>query len=256
MINRAQIVPDPNQPRQEFNAAAMEELTASIRARGVLQPLTIRWDAAISRYMIIDGGRRFEAAQRLGLDELPCWVQRGEGREILIDQIVHNWQRSSLRPFETADALARLRDEFDMSQKELVSVTGKPKSEISKLLALKDKVAPDIQEMARADESGTYTKRHLYQISRLQPDDQRSVAEEIRRDNLNALDAEKLIRSHAGIAPPRPTRKKVRGIAFRQKRFRTTEADVLITFRKDPTLFFRLFEVQHAGTKLNGLPDA
>lgn len=232
MIERDRVVPDPNQPRKEFDEAEMKALTASIEARGILQPLTIRWNADISKFMIIDGGRRFDAATRLKLEQLPVWEQKGEGKDILIDQIVHNWQRANLRPFETADALARLRDDFGLSQKDMAEVTGKSKSEISKLLALKDKVAPDLQELARFDESGTMTQRHLYNVSRLKPDQQREVVEAVQRDGLSAAETEKLVQTHAGIAPPKPTRKKAKGIAFRQKRFRTTEADVLITFRK------------------------
>lgn len=231
-MERSRIVPDPEQPRQDFNEAEMKELTASIEARGILQPLSVRWNTDISRFMIIDGGRRFEAATRLKMEQLPVWEQSGEGRDVLIDQIVHNWQRSNLRPFETADALARLRDDFGLSQKGIAEVTGKSKSDISKFLALKDKVAPEIQEMARADESGIMTQRHLYNLSRLKPNEQREVTAQIQQDNLSAAATEKLVQAHAGIAPPKPTRKLAKGISYRQKRFRTTEADVLITFRR------------------------
>lgn len=232
MMDRSRIVPDPDQPRQDFDEAGMTELTASVKARGILQPLTVRWNSDVSKFMVIDGGRRFEAATRLKLEQLPVWVQSGEGKGVLIDQIVHNWQRANLKPFETADALARLRDEFGLSQKQIGEVTGKSKSDISKFLALRDKVASDIQDVARGDNSGLMTQRHLYNLSRLQPDDQREVIEQVFRDNLSAAATEKLVQAHAGIAAPKPTRKKVRGIASRQKRFRTTEADVLITFRK------------------------
>ena len=119
-----------------------------------------------------------------------------------------------------------------MSQKDMVEVTGKSKSEISKLLALHDKVAPDVQDLARADKDSRMTKRHLYQVSRLNHDDQREVVGQIQKENLSAGETEKLVQAHAGIAPPKPTRKKAKGIGFRQKRYRTTEADVLITFRK------------------------
>jgi len=232
LIPRTQVIPDPEQPRKEFDEKELTELTASIRTRGIKQPLTVRWNPDVSKYMIIDGGRRFAAATRLELADLPCWVQRGERQDILIDQIVHNWQRSNLRPYETADALVRLRDEFSMSQKDMVEVTGKSKSEISKLLALRDKVAPELQELARTDESATMTKRQLYQLSRLDTEDQLVVADEIRRDNLSSDETEQLVKAHAGIAPPKPTRKRAKGIGFRQKRFRTKEADVLITFRR------------------------
>jgi len=231
-MERSRIVPDPNQPRQKFDEVELKELTDSISARGILTPLTVRWNADIEKFMIIDGGRRFAAAERLQFEHLPVWDQPGEGKDVLIDQIVHNWQRANLRPFETADALARLRDEYNLSQKEIAEFTGKSKADISKFLALKDKVAPDVQDLARNDEDSLMTQRHLYNVSRLKHDDQREVVEQIRRDKLSAAATEALVQAHAGVSPPRPTRKKAKGIAFRQKRYRTTEADVLVTFRK------------------------
>jgi ParB family chromosome partitioning protein len=224
------IVPDPAQPRREFSQQEMEELTASIRARGIKQPLTVRWDTERSKYMIIDGGRRYLAASRLQLEELPCWIQQGEKKDVLIDQIVHNWQRSSLRPYETADALARLRDEFGVSQQELSQVTGKPKGEISKLLALHDKVVPAVQELARS-ESGeaVLTKRHLYNISRLEPERQQAVAVQVKREGLTAIDTERLVAEQTG-STERPKRHK--GMAARRRRYRTSRADVLMTFHK------------------------
>lgn len=234
LIDRSQIVPDPNQPRKEFDEEELTELTASIEARGIKQPLTVRWNAEISRYMVIDGGRRFEAATRLQLAELPCWVQRSEGKELLIDQIVHNWQRSSLRPYETADALVRLRDDFGLNQKEMATVTGKSKSEISKLLALRDKVAPELQKMARSNSDSHMTKRHLYQISQLDKGEQLEVARDVQKQGLSADETEAVVQGRKGNESKnsKSRRSKPRGIGSRQKRFRTAEADVLMTFRR------------------------
>ena len=224
-IPRSLIVPDPEQPRQEFNELDMIELVSSIRERGIKQPLTVRWNPASEKYMVIDGGRRYEAAFRLKLDELPCWVQKGDRKEVLIDQIVHNWQRADLRPYETADALARLRDEFGLAQTDLCRVTGKSKSEISKLLALHDRVSPEIQQAARSDKDTILTKRHLYNISKLNPEEQTRVAAQVQKDKLNAQQTEQLIKSNSPGT---------NGIASRQRRFKTTNADILITFRRKP----------------------
>lgn len=224
-IPRSMITPDPNQPRQEFNELEMLELAASIKERGIKQPLTVRWNPTSEKYMVIDGGRRYEAAFRLKLEELPCWVQQGDRKEVLIDQIVHNWQRADLRPYETADALARLRDEFGMAQVDLCRVTGKPKSEISKLLALHDKVDPEIQHAARSDKDTVLTKRHLYNISKLNREEQRDVARQVQRQKLNALETEALVNSNNPRA---------QGVAARQRRFKTTDAEVLMTFRRKP----------------------
>jgi ParB family transcriptional regulator, chromosome partitioning protein len=221
---------DPNQPRRQFDEQELKELERSIEARGIKQPLTVRWNQQDSLYMIIDGGRRFEAATRLNLEELPCWIQAGEGRDILIDQIVHNWQRSDLRPYETADALSRLRDEFGLSQTEIASVTGKSKAEISKFLALHDKVVPEVQKLARGDFDSNLSRRHLYSLSRIAPEEQPELADRIVRENLTADRTEQITR--AASHKEKPTIKKRRGIQMRQMRFKTSKADVLMTFHK------------------------
>ena len=234
LIQRSKLVPDPEQPRKEFDPAEMEELTSSIRTRGIKQPLIVRWSVQDSRYMIIDGGRRFEAAVRLGLEELPCWIQQGDRRDILIDQIVHNWQRSSLRPWETADALARLRDEFQLSQRELCEVTGKPKSEISKLLALHDNVVPAVQTLARSDTDSPLTTRHLYNISKLKPEQQIELAERVKAESLSAFQTEEIVASLTPKASAKAPKvlKKSQGLSSRQRRFKTSQADVLVTFHR------------------------
>lgn len=221
-------MPDPEQPRKQFDEKELTDLTRSVEARGVKQPLTVRWSQQHSKYMIIDGGRRLEAATRLKLEELPCWIQSGEGKDVLIDQVVHNWQRSDLRPYETADALARLRDEFSMSQAEIAKLTGKSKSEISKFLALHDKVIPEVQELARTGPE-TMTTRHLYNLSKLKPDRQEEIAEAITTQTLTAQQTERLI---ADQSPKVTPTRRVRHIDDRRRRFSTSNADVLMTFRR------------------------
>lgn len=227
-ISRDLIVADPQQPRKEFNERELTELAASIKARGFKEPLSVRWEESIQRYMIIDGERRFRAATRLNIDELPCWAQNGSSSDVLIDQIVHNWQRANLRPYETADALARLRDEFRLSPKELAAVTGKPKAEVSKLLALHDKVIPEVQNMARGEEAdGSLTKRHLYSISQLPAERQSEVAALVRSGSMTALETEKLVKQKRSAGAQKPL-----GLRARQRRYKTTLADVVLTFRR------------------------
>ncbi len=181
LIRCDQLTADPTQPRKVFDEQELSDLAASIQSRGIKQPLTVRWDITTSKYMVIDGGRRFLAAGRLGLAELPCWIQEGDSKDVLVDQIVHNWQRADLRPEETADALARLRDEFDLSQKQISELTGKPAGEISKFLAIHDRVVPEVQQMVReqSEAAPTLTMRHLYNIAKLPSDEQPAFAKAI-----------------------------------------------------------------------------
>ncbi len=229
LIRREQLTADPTQPRKVFGEQELSELAASIQSRGIKQPLAVRWDIATSKYMVIDGGRRILVAERLGLAELPCWIQEGDSKDVLIDQIVHNWQRADLRPEETADALARLRDEFNHSQKQIAELTGKPTSEISKFLAIHDRVVPEVQQMVReqSEAAPPLTMRHLYNIAKLPSDEQPAFAKHVRDSKLTATETEALVMRSRGRSNRRSAE-----LQARQRRFRTDTADVLMTFNK------------------------
>src|SRR5262249_38386704 len=140
----------------------------------------------------IAGERRFTAAKNARLLKMPCWVKTPKQEEILLHQIVENWQRADLNPFELADSLAVLRDANEYSQAELAKATGKSKGEVSKLLTILD-LAPDVQDIARKDSSGRITKRHLYSLARLPMQNQERVLARVQRDELTALDLERLV---------------------------------------------------------------
>lgn len=200
-IELALIEPDPNQPRRFFDQDALEELAASIQARGIEQPLTVRWEPEDRKYRIIDGERRYRAAGIAQFTEVPCLLKEADSRETLIDQIVHNWQRADLRPYETADALVRLRSEFNMTLAEIARLTGKSIGEVGKLIALVEKVVPEVQERVREIGNASLTKRHLYTLSQLAPRDQKRLAARIEREQLTAAETERLVR--AGLEPAR-----------------------------------------------------
>src|SRR5262249_56441519 len=107
-----QIVRDDNQPREVFSEAEMEDLVESITARGVLQPIRVRWSAELGKYVIIAGERRFRAARQAGLRSIPCVIHEGAITEsaILQDQLVENLLRQDLQPIETAKAYRRLME--------------------------------------------------------------------------------------------------------------------------------------------------
>lgn len=167
-------------------------MTASVSRLGVLQPISVRFIEAIGRYRIIAGECRFTAARNAGLTEVPCLVKTPDDADILLEQIVENWQRSDLNPFELADSLAHLRDGNGLSQAALAKATGKSAGEISKLLSILS-INPDVQRVARDDESGLISKRHLYAISRLDADGQSRAIVRIKQQNMSALDAERFV---------------------------------------------------------------
>jgi ParB family chromosome partitioning protein len=125
------------QPRRHFAEDELESLAESIRARGVMQPLLVRPAAGDpQRYEIVAGERRWRAAQRAGVHELPVVVYALSDREALEVALLENVQRQDLSPIEEADGYRRLIDEFGHTQAELASTLGKSRSHIANLLRL------------------------------------------------------------------------------------------------------------------------
>jgi ParB family chromosome partitioning protein len=201
------IEPDPLQPRRFFDEEVLKELAASIQARDIIQPLTVRWEPQAGKYRIIDGERRYRAAAIAKLRDVPCLVAEADSRDVLVDQIVHNWQRADLRPYETADALVRLKKEFSMTPAEIAKLTGKSIGEVAKLIALVERVVPEVQERVRSIGEASLTKRHLYTLSQLPPDQQKRLASRIEREQLTALETERLVR--AGLEPAKQEKRSV-----------------------------------------------
>jgi ParB family transcriptional regulator, chromosome partitioning protein len=199
LIELSLIEPDPDQPRQFFDEAKLNELAASIQSRGIRSPLTVRWHADTQKYRLVDGERRYRAAPLAGLQAVPCLLEEDDPSNVLIDQIIHNSQRADLRPYETADALVRLRKESNMTLTEIARLTGKSIGEIGKFIALVEKVAPEVQERVRKVADPSLTKRHLYTLSQLPPDRQRRLAARIEREQLTVMETERLVR--AGLEP-------------------------------------------------------
>jgi ParB family chromosome partitioning protein len=200
-IELEHIEPDPNQPRRHFDDDSLAELTASIKSRDIKQPLTVRWHPESRRFRIIDGERRFRAAKLADLQDVPCIVQQGDSKGVLIDQIVHNWQRTDLRPYETADALVRLKTEYGLSVNEIALTTGKSVGEVSKLIALVEHVDPQVQKRVRQLGDASFTKRHLYALTHLEPQQQMRLAKRIERQHLTVTETERLVK--AGLDPAR-----------------------------------------------------
>src|ERR1043165_8402644 len=174
LIEIDRVRPDPHQPRKAFEDKAQWELQASIEKLGILQPVTVQYLESENIYQIITGEGRFEASKSLGLTSIPCWVRNPDSQTTLVHQIVENWQRAELHPYDLADALAALRDSFGFSQKQIADLTGKPESEISRPLSLL-KLNPAAQQHAREDKTGTFTRRHLIALAQLPQEDQQEV---------------------------------------------------------------------------------
>lgn len=227
LIDIDRIEADPEQPRKVRDATAQAELDASVKRLGILQPITVRFDEERGIYRIISGERRYQAAKTASLPEVPCWVQTPSDDKVLVHQIVENWLRAEMHPYDLADALVRLRDAAGFTQKRIAEETGKSEGEISKLLSLQQ-LAPEVQKAAREDTTGRITKSHLYAVTKLPPDGQHKFIALVQRDGLTTADLEKLVQREA-VPLGHPKR---RGAPVKQVRFSTSAATVTVTFRK------------------------
>jgi ParB/RepB/Spo0J family partition protein len=227
LIELARIRPDPTQPRRNLDTAAQRELEDSVRQLGILQAITVRYLADEDIYQIISGERRFQAATKAALPEMPCWVQHPKETDVLLHQIVENWQRADLRPFEVADALAALRDGNGYSQKDLAKLTGKPESEISRLLSIL-KIEPEVQKEARESVEGNVTRRHLIALAQLRSPKQKEAFKTMKVGALTAEATEKLVQETKAKA----VGIKTRGAPVRKRlSYLTPKASVSLTFR-------------------------
>jgi len=225
------VEPDPTQPRRTFTEERLQELSASIRERGIHQPIRVRYDEASGKHLIIYGERRYRAAVLAGLTEVPCIIADAkvtDARTVLLDQIVENWQRADLEPVELSNALVRLRDDHGMSQEEIARRTGKSKGEISKLLSIQ-RVDTSIRKEAVAKRDGRFTRRTLVAIAALPPEGQKEMAENVRR-GMPAAEVERTVsrmrrekRGQRGERASGVVRRFVVGTATVEVRFRKSE---------------------------------
>lgn len=143
----AALRPNPDQPRRIFDAAALDDLARSIREKGVLQPLIVRpLPGEPDRYEIVAGERRWRAAQRAGLHEVPILVREFDDTEVLEIGIVENIQREGLNPIEEAAAYRQLVDRFGRTQDRIAEALGKSRSHVANALRLLS-LPPSVQAM-------------------------------------------------------------------------------------------------------------
>jgi ParB family transcriptional regulator, chromosome partitioning protein len=154
------IEPNPEQPRT--NVGNLEELTASIREKGVLEPILVR-QLEPNRYQIISGERRFRAATAAGLDEIPAIELDASDREALEIALIENIQRKDLTPFEEAEGFQFLQEKFGYTHEKISQVLGKSRTTITESLQLNE--IPDrVRVLCR--EAGIANKSVLVQIAR------------------------------------------------------------------------------------------
>lgn len=146
-IPAGMIEPNPFQPRMSFDTEALEELTASIRSLGLIQPITVR-KTDDGKYQIISGERRFRACKAAGMDMIPAYIRAASDQSMLEMAIVENIQREDLDPIEVALGYRRLIEECNLTQEQMASRIGKKRASVTnylRLLRLPAKVQHDLK---------------------------------------------------------------------------------------------------------------
>jgi ParB family chromosome partitioning protein len=188
MIPIEQIEPNPNQPRQQMGDLA--ELTASVKEKGILEPLIVR--RLGTKYQIISGERRYQAAVQAKLTEVPCVERDVDDRETIEIALVENLQRKDLTPFEEAEALSELATQYQYTHEELARRIGKSRTSITEMLSLA-KMPEDVKKLCRL--ADITSKSLLLQIVRQEsPEKMVSLVEKISREGLNREQARKVSR--------------------------------------------------------------
>jgi len=211
MLSADEILPNPSQPRRQFDARELQGLADSIRENGILQPLTVR-RAPGGCYELIAGERRLRAARMAGLERLPCLlVEAGDGRSAVL-ALVENLQREDLGFFEEAEGIARLMETCDFTQEQMARQLGLAPSTLSNKLRLL-KLPPELR--AKIDAAGL-TERHARALLRLEDTQARQqILSTIIAKHLKVQETDRLIDAlltSAPVKPKRPTISLVRDV--------------------------------------------
>jgi ParB family chromosome partitioning protein len=189
---------NPFQPRALMEPARLDELAASIRESGMIQPLLVR--RAGGRYQIIAGERRWRAAQRLGLATVPVVVRDVPDDRLLELALVENIQREELSPLEEAQAFQRLHDEFHLTQEDVARKVGRDRSTIANTLRLL-RLPAEVKDMIAGGRLDAGHGRALLALER--GEDQLALAREAARRGLSVREVERRV---ALLRAPRPRR--------------------------------------------------
>lgn len=196
------IVADPNQPRRDFDSQSLDRLTQSIRNHGLLNPIRVRWEESLGKYMILTGERRYRAAKQAGLAMVDCIIIEGDLTEAerLADQLTENLLRQDLNPIEKARGMRALMQSLNWTQKRLSQHLQIDPSDVTRSLALLE--LPD--KIQKLIEDGALAPRSAYEITKLRKsDDQLDVVTQVLNQNLDARATERLVRLKNGQGSPR-----------------------------------------------------
>lgn len=188
LISVKNIIPNPHQPRQYFDAEQLTSLSQSIKHNGILQPLTIR-EVEEDKYELVAGERRLRAAIIAGYDAVPCLTVNLNDNQAAVMSLLENLQREDLNFFDEATGIARLIEQYGMTQEEIATKLGKSQSTIANKLRLL-KLSPEQRQKILKLK---LTERHARALIRLKPEDIDLAIKEIDSKKLNVDETDRLI---------------------------------------------------------------
>lgn len=190
IVNITKIEPNREQPRRNFDEEALEELAESIRQFGLLQPILVHDKKTY--YEIVAGERRWRAAKKAGLKEIPVIIKKLTEQEIVEISLIENIQRENLNPIEEAQAYKRLLTEFNLKQEEVAERVSKSRTAVTNSMRLL-KLSDSVQQMVIDNMITTGHARALITIE--DPEQQYEVAKRVFDEKLNVRDVEKLVKN-------------------------------------------------------------
>jgi len=242
-----QISQNPFQPRHEFNAEELAELQESLKASGLLQPITVRRRPGKDGFELIAGERRLRAATKIGWKEIPAIIKEIDDKTILTLALVENLQRSDLNPIEEAEGYDHLSQEFGVTQQQIAETVGKDRTTVAnvlRLLQLPESVRKLLQE-------GHLTMGHAKVLLGLEdPEKITSLAREIVKEGLTVREIEQRLRE---VVPTRSGKKagrprtsdrqspELKRIEDRLRRFLQTDAAIKVGSRNRGTLTIHFY---------------
>ena len=182
---------NPFQPREDFDEEALEELAASIRLHGIIQPITVR-QLSSTEYQLISGERRLQASKRAGLKEVPAYIRTADDQQMLEMALIENIQRENLNAIEVALSYQRLLTECNLKQEELGDRVGKKRSTVNNYLRLL-KLPEEIQAGLRDGQISMGHARTLVTLENI--DQQLDIFDKIIANDLSVRKVEELVRN-------------------------------------------------------------
>lgn len=258
-----QISPNPFQPRQEFDPEDLAELQESLKASGLLQPITVRRRAGKDGFELIAGERRLRAASNLGWKEIPAIIKEIDDRTILTLALIENLQRSDLNPIEEGEGYHQLSREFGLTQQQIAETVGKDRTTVANMVRLLQLPVA----AKRLLQQGDLTMGHAKVLLGLDdPDKITYLAQEIVREGLTVREVEQRLRKDPGNQPgkkagrPRAVDRQspeVRRIEERLRRALQTDVAIKVgpTNRGTLTVSFYSADDLERLLELMGIPD-